>query len=232
MRSARARLAAAFAAIAVVGSTSAPVQGAEARLAPVKIELPRPEFIGTRKDFVPTKHQEPPPREGQKPRPPFLAPEGTANVALNKPVTGSDDQPFIGDLAQVTDGDKGGRDGSFVELAPGRQWVQIDLKAAYSIHAFLVWHYHGEGRYYHDVVVQVADDADFIDGVRTAYNSDYDNSSGLGIGKDLEYFETFEGRLISCKGVVARYVRLYSKGSTAGDMNHYVEVEVYGTPAK
>ena len=40
-----------------------------------------------------------------------------------------------------------------------------------------------------------------------------------------------EGRLIDCKGVTGRYIRLYSNGSTAGDMNHYVEVEVYGTPA-
>jgi hypothetical protein len=27
-------------------------------------------------------------------------------------------------------------------------------------------------------------------------------------------------------------VRLYSSGNTSNDLNHYVEVEVYGTPAK
>ena len=32
--------------------------------------------------------------------------------------------------------------------------------------------------------------------------------------------------------VKARYVRLYSKGNTSNDMNHYVEVEVLGLPAK
>ena len=37
---------------------------------------------------------------------------------------------------------------------------------------------------------------------------------------------------VDAKGAVARYVRLYSKGSTADEQNHYVEVEVYGLPAK
>ena len=55
---------------------------------------------------------------------------------------------------------------------------------------------------------------------------------GLGIGKDLEYFESNEGKLIDAKGEVARYVRLYSKGSTDSDLNHYIEVEVWGKPAK
>ena len=83
-----------------------------------------------------------------------------------------------------------------------------------------------------DVVVQVADDPDFIDNVKTLFNNDGDNSSGLGIGKDKAYWETNEGKLIDAKGVVARYVRLYSKGNTADDQNHYTEVEVYGLPAK
>ena len=30
------------------------------------------------------------------------------------------------------------------------------------------------------------------------------------------------------KGIKARYVRFYSGGNTANDMNHYVEVEIYG----
>jgi hypothetical protein len=32
--------------------------------------------------------------------------------------------------------------------------------------------------------------------------------------------------------VKGRYVRLYSNGNTSNDLNHYVEVEVYGTPVK
>jgi hypothetical protein len=83
---------------------------------------------------------------------------------------------------------------------------------------------------YHDVVVQVADDPDFIENVRTLYNNDYDNSAGLGVGKDPSYIETSEGRLVDGKGLEARYVRLYSNGNTSNEMNHYVEVEVFGKP--
>ena len=199
------------------------------KLVPLKINLPLPMFRGTPKNIKLTPHMEKP---SIKPRAPFLAPPGTTNVAREKPITASDDEPIVGELEQVTDGDKKGSDGSYVELGPGRQWVQIDLGGDYGIYAIFVWHYHGEARVYRDVVVQVADDADFITNVRTVYNNDYDNSAGLGIGKDKEYFETYEGRLINAKGVKARYVRLYTKGNTANDMNHYTEVEVYGKPAK
>jgi len=213
---------------ALAGAARA-AEGGKEGLEELKIELPLPMFRGTPKELKLTEHIEKP---SGKPRPPFMAPKGTKNVALKKPVTSSDEAPIIGELAQVTDGDKKGSDGSYVELGPGRQWVQIDLQEKFNIHAILVWHFHGEARIYHDVVVQVADDPDFITNVRTVYNNDYDNSSGLGIGKDLEYLESYEGRLIPCKDITARYLRLYSKGSTANDMNHYTEVEVYATPAK
>jgi hypothetical protein len=32
--------------------------------------------------------------------------------------------------------------------------------------------------------------------------------------------------------VPARYVRLYSQGNTSDELNHYIEVEVYGRPAE
>jgi hypothetical protein len=119
-------------------------------------------------------------------------------------------------------------EGSYIELGPGKQYVQIDLGAVYTLHAILVWHYHSQARVYRDVIVQVAEDSDFIMGVKILYNNDHDNSAGLGIGKDHEYIETYEGRLIPVKGVKSRYVRFYSNGSTAGQMNHYVEAEIYG----
>jgi hypothetical protein len=53
----------------------------------------------------------------------------------------------------------------------------------------------------------------------------------MGIGRDKEYIEVSEGRLIDPRGVKGRYMRLYSRGNTSNEMNHYVEVEVYGTPA-
>ncbi|MCY2991822.1 MAG: discoidin domain-containing protein [Planctomycetota bacterium] len=200
----------------------------------VEIKLPKPLFQGTPKNIKPAPTLE---KYVDKPRAPFLAPAGVKNLAFEKKVTSSDSQPIIGDLNMVTDGDKEGSDGSYVELAPGTQWVQIDLGTPAKIYAFVVWHYHGEGRVYHDVVVQVADDADFIENVQTVYNNDFDNSSGLGLGKDLEYIDEYRGRLIDAKNakgapVKGRYVRLYSKGSTSNDMNHYVEVEVLGMPAK
>lgn len=204
--------------------------GSKARLLPIPLALPRPQFIGTQgKKFKFTEHMRKP---TDKKRPPFLAPPGTKNVALGKPVCASEDDPVTGDLEQVTDGDKAGNTEAFVELGQGRQYVQIDLKALHSIYAIVVWHFHGEPRFYHDVVIQIADDPDFITSVRTVFNNDCDNSSGLGIGKDLEYMETYEGELVDLKGHKARYVRLYSQGSTASDMNEWTEVEVHGIPAK
>ena len=82
------------------------------------------------------------------------------------------------------------------------------------------------------MVVQTADDKDFITNVRTLFNNDHDNSAGLGLGQDKEFWDTYEGKLIDAAGAKSRYVRLYSNGSTADDQNHYTEVEVYGLPAK
>jgi len=60
----------------------------------------------------------------------------------------------------------------------------------------------------------------------------YDNTAGMGVGKDKEYFEDYQGRLIDGKGEVGRYVRLYSQGSTYIALNRYTEVEVFGRLAK
>jgi hypothetical protein len=83
---------------------------------------------------------------------------------------------------------------------------------------------------YFNVVVQVSDDPDFIQNVKTVFNNDAVNRTGLGVGKDPLYIETYEGRLIDARGVRGRYVRLYSRGNSSTEMNHYIEVEVYGKP--
>jgi hypothetical protein len=191
----------------------------------LELELPKPMFVGTPKN-IRTPNLE---RITGKPRGPFYVPKGTVLLSIGKAVTSSDYEPVIGDLEFVTDGEKTGEDGYFVELGPSVQWVQIDLEKSYSLHAILVWHYHSQARVYRDVAIQISDDPDFIEGVKTIYNNDHDNSAGLGIGRDKEYIETNDGRLIDPKGVVGRYVRLYSRGNTSNEMNHYVEVEVYGT---
>jgi len=195
----------------------------------LKAELPKAMFEGTPKNIKPSATLE---KYVDKPRPPFMIPAGCKNLALNKPVTSSDSMPIIGELELVTDGDKEGTDGSYVELGPGLQWVQIDLKQKSTLYAILLWHYHAEGRVYHDAVIQVSDDADFIEGVKTVFSNDFDNSSGLGIGKGLEFIEDYRGRLIDAAGATGRYLRLYSAGNTSNDQNHYIEVEVYGKPAK
>lgn len=194
----------------------------------LKLELPKPMFIGTPRNIRSPNLEV---ITGKR-RGPFLVPKGTVLLSLNKPVTGSDRQPVIGETEFVTDGQKSGEEGYYVEFGPGPQYVQIDLGKSFSLYAVLIWHYHSQARVYRDVIVQVSDDQDFVTDVRTVFNNDHDNSSGLGIGKDKEYIETNEGRLIDPRGVKARYVRLYSSGNTSNDMNHYVEVEVYGTPPK
>jgi hypothetical protein len=192
----------------------------------LKLKLPKPMFIGTPTNIKSANLE---PITG-KPRPPFFVPKGTILLSGKKPVTSSDMEPVIGDLDMVTDGEKAGGDGYFIELGPGVQWVQIDLGAPHPLSAILAWHYHSQARVYHDVIVQLSNDPAFKTGVTTVYNNDHDDSSKLGAGKDKEYVEVAEGRLIDPKGAKARYVRLYSKGNTTNDLNHYVEVEVYGLP--
>ncbi|MCX6572129.1 MAG: discoidin domain-containing protein [Candidatus Aminicenantes bacterium] len=194
----------------------------------LKIQLPKPMFVGTPKN-IRTPNLE---TITGKPRGPFMVPVGTVLLSAGKPVAASDKEPVIGEIAFVTDGKKSGEDGYYVEFGPMLQWVQIDLGKSQELHAIVAWHYHSQARVYRDVVVQVSDDKDFISGVTTVFNNDHDNTSGLGAGKDKEYIETFDGKLFDPKGVKARYVRLTSGGNTSNDMNHYVEVEVYGIPAK
>jgi len=200
---------------------------AEEKKVELKLELPKPMFVGTP---MPVKlpNMEPP----NTPQPKIMVPEGTVNLAKGKKVTSSDSAPVIGELEMITNGDKEATDGSYVELGPGLQWVQIDLGAKCVIYAVAVWHYHAQARAYHDVIVQVSDDPDFVTGVKTIYNNDHDNSAGMGIGTDKAYIEANTGRLIDAKGVEGRYVRLYSRGNTANEMNHYIEVEVFGKPIK
>ncbi len=194
----------------------------------LKLELPKPMFVGTPKDIRTPNLERP---TGAK-RGPFYVPAGTALISQGQSVTSSDMMPIIGELDFVTDGEKSGEEGYFVELGPGLQWVQIDLGDVYQLEAVVVWHFHNQARVYRDVVVQVSNDPDFITDVQTVYNNDHDNSAGLGVGREKEYIETYEGRIIDPAGAEGRYVRLYSSGNTSNDMNHYVEVEVYGLPVK
>ena len=186
---------------------------------PLVTKLPDPLFVGTPVPItIPNLEPE------TKKWPDFQVPAGTVNLAISNKVTASDNDPVVGTLDLVTDGDKAGDEGSWVELGQGKQWVQIYLNKEADIYAVVVWHFHSQARVYRDVVVQVSDDPTFSKDVTTIY----DNSAA---GKDRPYVETYFGKLIDAKGVKGRYVRLSSNGNTTNKMNHYIEVEVWGKPA-
>lgn len=185
----------------------------------LKTDLPKPLMVGT-----PVPINLPKLEAKLKKFPEFQVPVGTVNLAKGKKVSSSDNDPVIGSLDLITDGDKEGDEGSWVELGSNKQWVQIDLEKAANISAIVVWHFHSQERAYRDVIVQISDDPKFEKDVTTVY----DNSAS---GKDLPYIESYLGKLIDAKGAKARYVRLTSAGNTANKMNHYIEVEVFGKPA-
>jgi hypothetical protein len=190
---------------------------------PLAIDYPKAIFHGTPKP-IPLTNLDP----LRERAPELLVPPRTSLLSRGRPVSASDALPVIGEPAFVTDGDKTGADGAYVEFGPGPQWVQIDLGAPSRIHAIALWHYHAELRVYHDVVVQVANDPKFATGVTTVFNNDADNSSGFGRGRDRAYVESRFGRLIAAQGAIGRYVRLHSHGNTTDELNHYCEVEVFG----
>src|SRR3954470_11343250 len=102
-----------------------PAPGQEA----LKLTLPKPMFIGT-----PTNLKSPILEAiTGKPRGPVYVPKGTILLSGKKKVTSSDANPVIGDLDMITDGEKSGGDGYFVEMGPGVQWVQIDLGAPHAL---------------------------------------------------------------------------------------------------
>lgn len=197
-------------------------------LEPLKLKLPEPAFIGTPKDAPEDTTVEPP---SDKPKPPLMVPKGLSNVAAGKQPTSSVTNAPPEMLAKITDGDKEATDRGVVFLRKGPQYVQIDLGKPHEIFAIAIWHDHSSPKVYRDVIVQVADNAEFTENVRTLFNNDQDNSSKVEIGKDREYFETNEGKVVDGKGQKARYVRTWSKGSTESGANEYIEIEVYGRPA-
>lgn len=208
---------------------AAPAAAPAGDLEEIKLDFPKPMFIGTP---VPAELPNLEKADPSKVVKSLMVPKGTTNLAKGKKVTSSDSAPIIGELSLVNDGDADGADGSFVELMPGKQWVQIDLEAPATIYNIAMWHYHKQAQAYIDVVVQVSDDPEFKTGVTTLWNSDDDDSSAMGKGGDPAYVETNHGRVIDAKGTKARYVRLWSNGNTSNDMNHYCEVQVYGIAAK
>jgi hypothetical protein len=189
----------------------------------IKPEMPKPLFAGT-----PLPDSNPPPNldKSGKPTLEVAVPEGVTLLSKGKPVTCSDPAP-LGELSLITDGDKQGDDGYFVDILPLKQWIQIDLGESKEIHLIWVWHFHKQAVIYKDVVAQISDDPEFKTAT-TVFNNDFDNSEGFGVGKDQSWVETNNGRPMPVSGVKGRYVRLWSNGRNIDDTNQYIEVEVYG----
>ncbi|HJN90593.1 MAG TPA: hypothetical protein QGG93_09695, partial [Verrucomicrobiota bacterium] len=71
---------------------------APAGMAALPLKLPKPMFVGTPQNIKGVKQLEKP---LGKPRPPFFAPKGVKNLALGKKISGSDEEPIMGDLKMI-----------------------------------------------------------------------------------------------------------------------------------
>jgi hypothetical protein len=166
-------------------------------------------------------------------RPPFMVPPELENLALYKPVSASEAEAVIGDVDQLTDDLKKSGDFDYVEFGHGLQWVQVDLDEPQTIHAIVFWHFYKNAVIYNDVIVQVADDPAFETNIRTLFNNDHDNSSGLGKGADTAYATRWWGEIVDArgedfKGTVARYIRIYTATGMENEPPRFVEIAVYG----
>jgi len=198
-------------------------------MVPLDVKLPAAAFKGTPANIQTNSYTEP---YSDAPPAAMMVPAGLENLAKNAMLTCSSSNVMNGPLDKLIDGDKEATETSIVLLRKGTQWVQMDLGKEAEIFAVVIWHAHATAKVYHDIIVLASDDPDFKKDVKTIFNNDQDNTSGLGAGTDREYFETRFGKRINAKGVKGRYVRFYSKGSTESALNEYTELEVYGRLAK
>src|SRR5439155_26086393 len=125
----------------------------------LKLDLPKPMFVGTPKNVPQGTTVEKP---TGKPRPALMVPKGVELVSRGKPVKMSDGNPVSGKPEMITDGVKEGQDGNWVELGAGLQWAQIDLQKPAEIHAIVILHYLEEPWDYRVVVVKLEDAPVFI----------------------------------------------------------------------
>ena len=193
----------------------------------IKFELPPPHSSGTPKE-IKSDNLEPDPGPGKLRAPIMVEPEFTKKLTTENTKVTTSEEAVTGDNDYVVDGDKTPDATSMLQLPGGLQWVQLDLGAEHTIAAVCVWHDQGDERVYKDVIVQISNDANFVDGVKTIFNNDHDNTAKLGKGTDKEYRERNDGRPMDAKLTKGRYVRCYSNGSTSEPVNNYIEIEVFG----
>lgn len=141
----------------------------------------------------------------------------------------------LGNPNRVTDGDK--TTGAFANQdgpsggPASPQWVQLDLGQKFRIDQIKLWHFIAFDRIYYDVIIQLSNDPTFpASGTTTVFNNDADNTAGQGNGTDPLYADNAAGKTVNFPLTTARYVRLWANGNQNNNSQHYVEVEVYGSP--
>lgn len=156
--------------------------------------------------------------------------EGCRLLSLNCPVKVSDKAP-LGDPAVITDGIRVSEQANMLDLAPGRQWVVIDLGARREIHCLWLWmNYLIPWVACENIIVLVTDNPDEPGNANGTYvfNNDRDGSEGFGKGTDPEWAETNYGRPITFPPLKARYVKVWMNGRNVDGLNILTEIAVYG----
>ncbi len=169
-----------------------------------------------------------------KRRPAFYVPKGTVNLAKGAAVTVSE-EPMVGEVSQIVDGETEQIDDNLIDLDSGPCWVTVDLEKRCEIFAIVMWHRFNRSQWvFRDVIVETADDKDFITNKRILFNNDHDGSlgKGHGVGTDWQYVETYEGKLVDAKGIKARYVRFWSNGNVFDESTYWIEAQVFGRTVK
>lgn len=136
------------------------------------------------------------------------------NVALRKPVYLTvPGESFNGSGSTISVINDGLSDpyGAFATLSGTTGFAVIDFKDKYLVDKVITnaWH----DWEFSDVVIQLANDEQFTEGVYTVFNNDVDNSLGLGFGTDGPYKEKGGsiGHVFEFEPVEARYIRFTNK---------------------
>ncbi|MGO4180551.1 glycoside hydrolase family 18 protein [Paenibacillus sp. TAF43_2] len=144
------------------------------------------------------------------------------NIAAGKTPTSN---ASLVNASLATDG-ASNNSNAFTEAGTGKKYIQIDFGGSYYVNKIMLWHYFADSRTYKDVIVKLSENSAFSSST-TVFNNDADNSSSQGAGSDAEYAESAAGKTIVFNPVKARYLRIYSNGSSINAYNHYVEIQTW-----
>ncbi|MFD2332980.1 discoidin domain-containing protein [Cohnella sp. GCM10020058] len=159
--------------------------------------------------------------------------QGRKNVALNVPESRITSSSAVGNKFRITNGlfDAFANQDGPVSGPASPQWIQLDLGQKYRLDQVKVWHFVTFDRIYYDVIIQLSNDPTFpASATTTVFNNDADNTAGQGAGTDALYADNAAGKTVNFPLTAARYVRLWANGNQNNPSQHYVEVEVYGSP--